>query len=78
MAIELCEFKVLPPSKGEDNNWHVVDSGDTMVAHCFGYCHSVAGGEELARRIAACLNACSGIETADLADGVFTIFKART
>lgn len=60
------EFKVLPPSKGIDANWHVVNSGDTVVAHCFGFCHSVEDGKGFAERIALCLNACDGISDEEL------------
>ena len=59
-------YKVLPPSEGVDKNWHVTDASDTCVAHCYGFGHDVASGEKLARRIAACLNVCEGIETVEL------------
>jgi hypothetical protein len=71
MAIKGKDFRLLPPSQGVDNNWHVTDDSDTMVAHCYGFAHSIADGEELAHRIVACLNACKGIETKDLEDGTF-------
>lgn len=51
-----------------DNNWHVSDDSDTMVAHCYGFAHSVEGGEPLARRIHACLNAFNGIETENISN----------
>ena len=54
-----------------DNNWHVTDDIDTMVAHCYGFSHSIEMGEPLARRIVACLNACKGIDTEDLKNGIF-------
>lgn len=60
------KYRVLPPSVGLDSNWHVRDDADTCVAHCFGFNHSVSDGEVLARRIAACLNFCDGIDTDDL------------
>jgi hypothetical protein len=56
-------FRVLPPSTGRDENWHVTDEGDTMVAHCYGLGHDIKEGEALARRIAACLNFCRGMDT---------------
>lgn len=55
---------VLPPSAGVDANWHVTDKGDTFVAHVFGFGHAVdAQSEANARRIAACWNACEGLDT---------------
>lgn len=71
MGIKDKDFKLLSPSQGDDNNWHVTDDNDTMVAHCYGFTHSIAGGEELARRIVACLNACKGIDAKDLENGTF-------
>jgi hypothetical protein len=67
-ADELKEdsFHSYRPSVGVDANWHVVNSGDTRVAHCFGYGHSIDGGEALALRIAAALNYCHGIPTEHL------------
>lgn len=59
-------FKVLPPSEGMDGNWHVTDSNDVVVAHCYGFDHSVVDGESLAYRIAAALNYCRGIPTGRL------------
>lgn len=59
-----ASFRVLPPSRGRDENWHVTDEGDTMVAHCYGFGHQVKDGEQLARRISACLNFCKGMDTA--------------
>lgn len=60
------EFRVVIPSKGIDNNWHVTNSCDTYVAHCYGFGHSINEGKELAKRISACLNYCSGIPTEKL------------
>jgi hypothetical protein len=60
-------FRVLAPSSGADANWHVTDANDTMVAHCFGFGHSVSGGEAFANRIALCLNACVGLTDEQLA-----------
>ncbi|MBS0229360.1 MAG: hypothetical protein JSS23_11765 [Proteobacteria bacterium] len=37
----LGPWRMLPPSIGVDANWHVTDSGDTFVAHVFGFNHSV-------------------------------------
>ena len=34
-----------------------------MVAHCYGFAHDIKDGEALARRIAACLNFCRGMDT---------------
>ncbi len=59
-------YVVSRPSGGIDNNWHVTDDGDTCVAHCYGFDHDIPTGKELAKRIAACLNYCSGIETSEL------------
>lgn len=59
-------FVVLPPSSGVDNNWHVTDVDDTMVAHCYGFNHDLESGEPIARRIAAALNYCSGMSTKDI------------
>lgn len=56
-------FQILPPSVGVDANWHVTNYADTCVAHCFGFSHSVDGGEDFARRISAALNYCRGIST---------------
>lgn len=64
--IEKERFIVLRPSQGVDTNWHVTNDTDTCVAHCFGFAHDVQSGEAFARRIAACLNACCGIGTAEL------------
>ena len=61
-----CEpdgYRVLPPSRGVDANWHVTDHGETKVAHCYGFGHDVAQGEQFARRIAACLNLLVGVPT---------------
>ncbi|MEY5100265.1 MAG: hypothetical protein RJA36_2984 [Pseudomonadota bacterium] len=59
-------FHALRPSAGVDNNWHVTDSGDMCVAHCYGFGHDVLGGRGLALRIVAALNYCHGIHTAHL------------
>ncbi len=59
-------FRVLRPSKGLDNNWHVTDDGDTMVAHCYGFEHDIPSGEIFARRIVACLNFCKGLDNETL------------
>jgi hypothetical protein len=59
-------FLVHRPSTGVDKNWHVVNSDDTAVAHCYGFDHDVPSGETLARRIAACLNACNGMSMTEL------------
>jgi hypothetical protein len=63
-----AKYKLLPPSVGVDKNWHVVDDADTCVAHCYGFSHSISGGEAFARRIVACLNACHGMDTNELED----------
>lgn len=63
MALHTERFLVFPPHQGIDANWHVTDSSDTCVAHCFGFAHDIQGGEPLARRIAAALNACRGAST---------------
>jgi hypothetical protein len=34
-------WKVLSPSTGVDNNWHVTDVSDTFVAHVYGFGHAV-------------------------------------
>lgn len=72
------KYKVSQPSVGVDSNWHVTDDADTCVAHCFGFCHSVSGGEVLARRIAACLNACHGIDTDDLTCAEFVRMDGKS
>jgi hypothetical protein len=59
-------FSVWPPSSGVDANWHVVNGGDSAVAHCFGFNHSVEQGEALAVRIAAALNYCRDLKTEHL------------
>lgn len=64
--LEKCSFRVIAPSTGQDANWHVTDDADTCVAHCYGFAHAIQPGEKLARRIAAALNACRGIPTAEL------------
>ena len=33
-------WRLLRPTVGVDANWHVADSGDTFVAHVFGFAHS--------------------------------------
>jgi hypothetical protein len=66
MPPNTARFLVFPPSVGVDANWHVTDDNDTCVAHCFGFAHGIQGGEPLARRIAAALNACRGISTEEL------------
>ena len=60
---EPSTYRVLRPSQGVDANWHVTDDGDNKVAHCFGFGHDVAAGEQFARRIAACLNLLIGVPT---------------
>ena len=49
-------WRVLPPSDGIDHNWHVTNDSDTVVAHCYGFDHSVEGGKPLAYAIAEALN----------------------
>lgn len=68
LADELCNHKFIvhPPSVGIDANWHVCNDTDTVVAHCFGFGHSVEQGQALAVRVAAALNYCRGLPTADL------------
>ena len=66
MPYETDKFLVHRPAEGVDKNWHVVNVLDTAVAHCYGFFHDVPGGEDLARRIAACLNYCRGISTSQL------------
>jgi hypothetical protein len=34
-------WRLLPPSSGVDNNWHVTDADDTFVAHVYGFGHAV-------------------------------------
>ncbi|BBL73985.1 hypothetical protein [Methylomagnum ishizawai] len=63
------KFRVLKPGKSK-NAWEVTNDIDTCVASCYGFDRDIAGGEELARRIAACLNFLSGIPTAELEDKV--------
>lgn len=41
-------FRVVMPSVGGDDNWHVTDDGDTCVAHCFGFARNLEEGEQLA------------------------------
>jgi len=60
------KYILLKPSIGCDANWHVTDDNDLMVAHCFGFGHSVDDGKGFAHRIVECLNACKGISTEDL------------
>lgn len=60
--ISQTSFELIPPTCGVDNNWHVVDVGGHMVAHCYGFGHDVADGEPFARRIEACLNFCKGLD----------------
>ncbi len=65
MAIDE-KYQILAPSKGIDNNWHVTNEGDTCVAHCYGFGHSINEGKALAERIVACLNYCAGKSTGEL------------
>lgn len=72
-------FILLPPSDGIDANWHVTDDGDMCVAHCFGFCHDIAQGQQLARRIVATLNACKGrsIQELELVDPTTSTHQKR-
>lgn len=68
MKIEDQTFRFGMPIEhsDKDNNWHVVNDSDSMIAHCFGFLHDIESGEQFAKRIKAALNACRGIDTETL------------
>lgn len=64
-------YRMFPPSVGIDKNWHVTDDMDTMVAHCYGFAHSIEGGEDFAERVKLTLNACRLLTTDELRRGAY-------
>ena len=46
-------WRLLPPTNGIDRNWRVTDSGDTFVAHVFGFNHAVDEQSKINARLIA-------------------------